>query len=90
MAETLGTSPNDDNFCANGLVFPDLVPHPSLAEVKKVYQFIRVEPVEIQIARIRVRNKYLFRDLSFVDGFWELEENCLVIQRGRLPRLTRI
>ncbi|HUE81179.1 MAG TPA: glycoside hydrolase family 2 TIM barrel-domain containing protein [Pyrinomonadaceae bacterium] len=83
-----GDKPNDDNFCANGLVFPDLTPHPSLAEVKKVYQFIKVEPVDLQTGRIRVRNKYLFRDLSFVEGSWELEENGRAIQKGRLSRLT--
>ena len=30
--------PSDGNFCANGLVFPDRLPHPGLSEVKKVYQ----------------------------------------------------
>ncbi len=82
-----GDKPNDDNFCANGLVFPDLTPHPSLTEVKKVYQFIKVEPVDLQTGRIRVRNKYLFQDLSFVVGSWELEENGVVVKKGRLPRL---
>jgi beta-galactosidase len=82
-----GDKPNDDNFCANGLVFPDRTPHPALAEVKKVYQFIKVEPVDLTAGRVRVRNKYLFRDLSFVDGKWELAENGVVIQRGRVPHL---
>jgi beta-galactosidase len=83
-----GDKPNDDNFCTNGLVFPDRTPHPSLLEVKKVYQFIKVEPVDLKSWRVRVRNKYLFRDLSFVEGRWELAENGSVIQHGAVPRLA--
>lgn len=82
-----GDKPNDDNFCANGLVFPDRTPHPSLAEVKKVYQFIKVEPVDLKTGKFRVHNKYLFNDLSFVEGTWELAENGAVIERGKLPKL---
>ncbi len=82
-----GDFPNDDNFCTNGLVLPDRTPHPALAEVKKVYQYIKVEPVDPAAGRVRVRNKYLFRDLSGIRGAWELEENGVVIQRGSLPAL---
>jgi beta-galactosidase len=82
-----GDFPNDDNFCTNGLVLPDRTPHPALAEVKKVYQYIKVEPVDLAAGRLRVRNKYLFRDLSNIRGAWELEENGVVIGRGNLPAL---
>ena len=83
-----GDKPNDDNFCTNGLVFPDRTPHPSLLEVKKVYQFIKVEAVDLEHGLVRVRNKYLFRDLSFVEGRWELTENGVAVQRGLAPRLN--
>ncbi|HKP13141.1 MAG TPA: glycoside hydrolase family 2 TIM barrel-domain containing protein [Blastocatellia bacterium] len=82
-----GDYPNDDNFCTNGLVLPDRTPHPALAEVKKVYQYVKVEPVDLAAGRVRVRNKYLFRDLSGIRGAWELEENGVAIQRGGLPAL---
>jgi beta-galactosidase len=83
-----GDFPNDDNFCTNGLVFPDRTPHPTILEVKKVYQFVKVEPVDLAAGRVRVRNKYLFRDLSFLRGTWALEEDGAVIERGVLPRLV--
>jgi beta-galactosidase len=83
-----GDFPNDDNFCTNGLVLPDRTPHPTLAEVKKVYQYIKVEPVDLKTGRVMVRNKYLFRDLGFAQGVWELTENGRVIQRGPVPRLA--
>ncbi|HKQ51044.1 MAG TPA: glycoside hydrolase family 2 TIM barrel-domain containing protein, partial [Pyrinomonadaceae bacterium] len=78
--------PNDGNG-GDGLVFADRRVQPELLEVKKVYQSIKVEPVDLERGRVRVRNKYLFSDLSFVDGAWELAENGRVIERGRLPRL---
>ncbi|MDT5263341.1 MAG: beta-galactosidase [Acidobacteriota bacterium] len=83
-----GDVPNDDNFCTNGLVLPDRTPHPTILEVKKVYQYVKVEPVDLAAGRVRVRNKYLFRALSHLRGTWELEESGTVIERGSLPRLA--
>ncbi len=36
---------NDSNFCANGLVDASRVPHPHLAEVKRVLQYVEFSPV---------------------------------------------
>ncbi len=83
-----GDKPNDDNFCANGLVQPDRLPNPHLNEVKKVYQYVKVTPEDLAAARLKVRNKYDFTDLGFLDATWELSENGAVIQQGELPRLT--
>jgi len=83
-----GDYPNDDNSCDDGLVLPDRTPDPSLYEVKKVYQYIKAEPVDLLAGRIRIRNKYLFRDLTGIRGAWELEENGGVIQRGALPAMA--
>ncbi len=41
-----GEKKHDGNFCCNGIVMPDRTPNPSLYEVKKVYQNIKVEPVD--------------------------------------------
>lgn len=80
--------PNDGNFCTNGLVLPDRTPHPGLTEVKHSYQSIKVEPVDAASGKIRVHNTYLFQDLSFVTGTWELLENGMKIQSGSVPPLT--
>ena len=82
-----GDVPNDGNG-GDGLVYADRRAQPELAEVKKVYQYVRVEPFDLEAGRVRVRNKYLFRDLSFLQGTWQLEESGAVIQSGELPRLT--
>jgi beta-galactosidase len=82
-----GDQPNDGNFNCNGLVAPDREAHPHLSEVKKVYQEIKAEPVDLAAGKVRVRNKYIFRDLSLVEGAWELSEDGRRIQTGALPRL---
>ncbi len=81
-----GDRPNDGNG-GDGLVFADRRVQPELEEVKKVYQFIKVERAGREPNRIRVRNKHLFSDLSYAEGTWELTEDGKVIQRGSLPRL---
>jgi len=82
-----GDKPNDENFCTNGLVFPDRKIHPAILEVKKAQQDIKVETVDLNSGKVRVRNKYAFIALSFVQGAWKLEENGKVIQSGQLPKI---
>ncbi|MFL6256531.1 MAG: glycoside hydrolase family 2 TIM barrel-domain containing protein [Pyrinomonadaceae bacterium] len=82
-----GDHPNDGNG-GDGLIFSDRRTQPELEEVKKVYQFVKVEPVDLAAGRVRVRNKHIFRDLSFLEGSWELTEDGTVVERGKLPRLT--
>ncbi len=80
-------TPSSGNFCMNGLVASDRTPHPSLYEVKKVYQYIKVEPVDLGTGKVRVVNRYDFIDLSAFEGFWTLKANDKIIEEGRLPEL---
>jgi beta-galactosidase len=80
-----GDKPNDDNFNTNGLVLPDRTPHPGLAEVKKSYADIKVEPLDLLHGKIRIRNKYNFIDLGFIRATWALQENGKTIQSGDVP-----
>ena len=82
-----GDKPNSGNFCCNGLVLPDRRPNPSLLEVKKVYQNIKVLPVDLLAGRVKVRNKYTFRGLDHVTASWELTQDGEVIQKGTLGRI---
>ena len=83
-----GDKPNDGNFCCNGVVLPDRTPNPSLHEVKKVYQYIKAFPVDAVNGKIRIRNKYDFITLDFVQPSWELTANGKVIQKGKLKKLS--
>jgi beta-galactosidase len=84
----LGDVPNDDNSNSDGLVSADRKPQPELVEVKKVYQYVKVEPVDLASGKVRVRNKYAFVNLGFLRGSWVLEENGAVIEHGDLPPLS--
>jgi beta-galactosidase len=82
-----GDEPNDGNFCINGLIGPDRVPHPGLWEHKKVLEPVRIEPVDLAAGKVRIVNKYLFSDLRGLDISWTLSADGEVQQSGDLPRL---
>ena len=76
---------NDDNFCANGLVFPDRAIQPELWEVKYQYSQLRVKNVDAAKGKIEIESRYLFKNLGdFLDAFWEIRENGKVIKSGKL------
>ena len=77
--------PSDGNFCINGLVLPDRSVKPGLNEVKKVYQYVGFESVDLKKGLIRIKNKYDFTSLSKFDLDWEIMADGSVIQSGRAP-----
>jgi beta-galactosidase len=79
-----GDEPNDKNFCINGIVMPDRKPNPSLFEVKKVYQPIKVVPIDLYANKYEIINKYQFISLNFIDFKWELTANGKLIKEGRI------
>ncbi|MCK4285332.1 MAG: DUF4981 domain-containing protein, partial [Candidatus Lokiarchaeota archaeon] len=81
-----GDQRNDSNFCINGIILPDRTPNPALYEVKKMYQNIKVIPVDLLNGKVRILNKYNFQSLDFADIRWELTANGIKIQEGKLER----
>ncbi|MBA8274350.1 beta-galactosidase [Escherichia fergusonii] len=53
-----GDTPNDRQFCMNGLVFADRTPHPALTEAKHAQQFFQFRLLE---RKIEVTSEYMFR-----------------------------
>ena len=82
-----GDEPNDSNFCINGIVLPDRKPNPALFEVKKVYQNIRVYPVNLLEGKLVVQNKFDFISLEHIKIDWELTANGKIIQNGIVVNL---
>jgi beta-galactosidase len=79
---------HDENFCANGLINADRTIHPALHEVKKVYQPVWMQPVDLDTrCLIAVHNHSLFTSLNAYDFVWELSGNGQVIESGRLPAI---
>lgn len=71
---------NDENFCSNGLIGADRVPHPGLLEVKKVYQNIQFQ--FSNGADLVVTNHYNFTNLSNYTFKWELIKNGTTTKSG--------
>ncbi|NES81856.1 MAG: DUF4981 domain-containing protein [Moorea sp. SIO2B7] len=82
-----GDTPNDKNFCANGLLLPDRTPYPALLEVKKVQEFIDVIPDDILAGKVIIKNKYHFTNLNFVTLKWILLEDGYTLQTGEVDSL---
>lgn len=81
-----GDYPNDGNFCANGLLTPDRRPQPEIFEVKKVYQNIKVKPIDLLKGQIRITNAYRFISLDQFLGTWELFGDDVLLQKGAFSK----
>jgi len=83
-----GDKPNDGNFCCNGITQPDRKPNPGLYEVKKVYQYIKVKPVDLHRGVVKIINQYAFLNLDKFDIHWFVERDGVSILNGKLPLLS--
>jgi len=81
-------TPSDGNFVINGLVAPDRRPNPSLWEVKRVYQYIAVEAVDLQRGIIEVTNRYDFKDLANVKLVWSVLRDGTAVESGEVLELS--
>ncbi|MGC9397792.1 MAG: glycoside hydrolase family 2 TIM barrel-domain containing protein [Anaerolineae bacterium] len=82
-----GDEPNDGNFCLNGVVDPDRRPHPGAWEMKKHYEPIAIEAVDLTEGTFRLTNRYAFRNLSHVRGLWTVKTEGETLAAGSLPPL---
>lgn len=78
-----GDQPNDGNFCIDGLVSPDRVPHPGLLELKKVIAPVRIEEDDLAAGSIRVTNLYDFVDLGHLTLYWKVEKEGELYSQGQ-------
>lgn len=81
--------PSDQNFCMNGLVNPDRTLHPSIFEVKKVYQNIKIKSVDFDDNTVRVENHYDFIPLDRFQMKWKIVEDGIEVLSGnaKLPAI---
>ncbi|MBD3225877.1 MAG: DUF4981 domain-containing protein [Caldithrix sp.] len=76
--------PSDQNFCINGLIWPDRRPKPALQEVKKVYQYVHIHPVAFRSNQVRITNNYHFTNLNHFNVQWMITENGIPVAEGIL------
>jgi beta-galactosidase len=80
--------PSDGNFCCNGIVSPDRIPHPGYYEVRKVYQYVQFTLEDPVKPAIKVTNNYDFYDLAGTGISWEVLMNGKTVGSGTLPSFT--
>jgi beta-galactosidase len=78
-----GETPNDGNFCGNGLIFADRTVTPKLYEVKKCYENVKFEAEDLKLGKIKLTNKFLFDNLKDYELNWCITENGKSIQAGK-------
>lgn len=80
---------SDGNSAADGLVTADRVPHPGLAEVKKVYQPIQMRAGDLAKAEVELQNWYDFLPAeAWLTGEWRVTAEGETVQQGPIERLT--
>lgn len=75
---------NDSNFCVNGLVDAAREPHPHLAEVKRVLQYIDFKPAPFKRNMIEVKNRHDFISLDGYTLLWSLDREGVSVRNGEL------
>ncbi|GGF05620.1 glycoside hydrolase family 2 TIM barrel-domain containing protein [Flavobacterium limi] len=75
---------NDENGCNDGLLWPDRTPHPGAFEVKKVYQDILFEAVDIKKGIIEIINDFGFTNLNKYHFKYQILENGKSIKEGTI------
>ena len=66
-----GDTPNDRQFCMDGLVFADRTPHPSLYEARHAQQFFQFRLLADN--QLEVTSEYLFRTTDNEQLFWTVK-----------------
>lgn len=80
--------PSDGAFCINGLILPNREISPKIWEIKKVYQNIKVEPIDLLSGKVKIKNKFSFTNLNKYTAYWEVNEDGIVIQKGSIKDLN--
>lgn len=78
---------SDNNFCDNGLISPDRVPHPHMAEVAHQYQSIWASPLDLEKGLIEIFNENVFTDLSNYTMRWTLLVDGRAVETGVVDNL---
>lgn len=73
-------------FCANGIIGADRQPHPQITEVKKGYQEIKTEAFDLMTGKFKVKNKFLFTDVSNYKCKWVIKAEGEVVDSGELDK----
>ena len=77
-----GDTPNDRQFCMNGLVFPDRTPHPALYEAQRAQQFFQFRLLSTMPLVVEIESEYLFRQADNEVLRWQIARDGEVLAEG--------
>ncbi len=80
-----GDTPNDLNFCVDGLVYPDRRPHTGLLELKQA--IMPVEVSEVSPGTYAVRSRRFFRTMDDLSMAWTVRLDGTAVLSGVFPSL---
>lgn len=86
IPNTTALAGSNTYFCANGIIAADRTVHPQIHEVKKVYAEIKTEAFDINKGTYRVKNKFLFTDISAFTCRWSVEAEGEILASGELDK----
>lgn len=86
IPNTTALAGSNTYFCANGIIAADRTVHPQIYEVKKVYAEIKTEAFDINKGTYRVKNKFLFTDISAFTCRWSVEAEGDILDSGELEK----
>ena len=79
-----GDIPNDNNFCMDGLNYPDRTPHTSLIELKKAMEPAQIINVDYENHTFEIFNTNDFRPLDYLTCDIELLKNGYMLEESSL------
>jgi len=80
-----GDQPNDGNFVADGLLFPDRTPSPGLVEYKKIIEPVKVEALDLVAGRVKITNRFDFITLGHLRMHWTIVADGVPLKSGDMP-----
>jgi beta-galactosidase len=79
---------NDGNFCMNGLINADQVPHPGLFTLKYQQRNVHVTPVDLKLGKVKIKNWFDFSSAAkLTTGKWKIEADGERIASGAIAQL---
>lgn len=74
-------------FCANGIIGADRKPHPQIVEVKHGYQNIGITAIDASNGEFKLKNKFLFTNLSDFNCKWVIKAEGEEVLSGKLGKI---
>ena len=77
----------DNSFNCNGIIAADRTPHAHAYEVRRQYQSIWTDAVDLKAGKVTVYNENFFADLKPYALKWELVQDGVATKAGRIESL---